>query len=179
MGFSAQGMVALFKELGDGIVGVEVGVCKGENIKALLDNCPNIAKIYGVDPWVAYQDKLTITQATADEWYALTKKNLKGYWYDNEVELIRKPSLQAVKLFSDNSFEFVYIDGDHSFAAALNDMRAWWPKVKPGGLLCGHDYRAKDKEVRAAVEKFTEDNKFEVEEAKYWSWYIRKEYAKS
>lgn len=46
----------------------------------------------------------------------------------------------AAKLFPDNSVDFVYIDAEHSRDALLRDIRIWWPKVKPGGIMGGHDY---------------------------------------
>jgi disulfide oxidoreductase YuzD len=45
-----------------------------------------------------------------------------------------------VKLFPDNYFDFVYIDANHTWQGITNDIHDWWPKVKLGGYLCGHDY---------------------------------------
>lgn len=39
-----------------------------------------------------------------------------------------------------NGFDFVYIDGDHSYEAVSEDLRAWWPLVRSGGILAGHDW---------------------------------------
>ena len=177
MGFSAEGLVPKLKKLGENLIGVEIGVCKGVNTKALLDACPNIRKIYAIDPWVAYQDKLTITQETADKWFLEAKERLRCYTIDDNVEIIKRPSLEAVKMFGHESLDFVYIDGNHSYEMALADCREWWPRVKKGGILSGHDFRPKDKEVRKAVFEFCEEinpvNK--LQEVFGWSWFITKQ----
>ena len=178
MGYSALGMEPILKSLGEDIIGVEVGVCRGENIKALLDNCPNIKKIIGIDPWKAYKDKLNITQAQCDEWYLKAMENLKTYIAGNKAELQRMPSLEAAKKYRDELFDFVYIDGNHTFEMALADCRAWWPKIKPWGMLSGHDFRPKDKEVRRAVYTFYDEINsetiFKLQETEYYSWFIQK-----
>jgi len=53
--------------------------------------------------------------------------------------------------------DFVYIDGNHSYRAVAEDIRAWWPKIRPGGVLGGHDFyngyaRAHDGVVKAVTE---------------------------
>ncbi len=49
------------------------------------------------------------------------------------------PSLDAASLLRDASFDFVFIDGDHSYASTVPDIDAWRSKVIAGGILCGHD----------------------------------------
>ena len=54
--------------------------------------------------------------------------------------------------------DWIYIDGDHSYKAALSDLNAAWPVLKPGGVLCGDDYFDGDDiglfGVKSAVETF-------------------------
>lgn len=54
--------------------------------------------------------------------------------------VINKSSVDAAGMFPDNHFDFIYIDADHSFVAVTADLNAWYPKVKPGGWILGHDY---------------------------------------
>ena len=49
-------------------------------------------------------------------------------------------SMDAVRTFDDNSLDFVYIDGNHDFLNVTQDINAWFKKVRPGGILAGHDY---------------------------------------
>ena len=174
MGFSAQGMVEIIKTLGNNIIGCEIGVDRGNNIKCLLDICSNVRKIYAIDPWAEYTDQVFYPGAERERRYHETLVNLRSYIFDDCVDILRMPSLKAVDLFPDGYFDFVYIDGDHSYKACLDDCRAWWPKVKPGQILSGHDFRAKDTDVREAVYKFASEVNKSVVEAEYISWYIRK-----
>ena len=48
--------------------------------------------------------------------------------------------MDAVKDFDDESLDFVYIDGNHLYPAVKKDIDLWWPKVKAGGVMGGHDY---------------------------------------
>ena len=49
--------------------------------------------------------------------------------------------MDALKLFDDNSLDFVYIDGNHEFMSVSNDLFHWHKKVRVGGMIAGHDYR--------------------------------------
>jgi predicted O-methyltransferase YrrM len=51
----------------------------------------------------------------------------------------RMDSLAAAATFGSGSFDLVFIDADHSYEAVKADISAWQSKVKPGGILCGHD----------------------------------------
>jgi len=56
------------------------------------------------------------------------------------VEMVRLPSVEAAKLFDDESFDTVFIDGNHFYEDVCADIDAWLPKVRKGGILCGDDY---------------------------------------
>jgi hypothetical protein len=49
-------------------------------------------------------------------------------------------STRAAALFPDASVDFVFLDAAHDEANVTADLAAWWPKIKPGGTLAGHDY---------------------------------------
>lgn len=52
---------------------------------------------------------------------------------------LRLDSTAAAETFDNRSLDFVFIDADHSYEAVKADIAAWRPKVRPGGILCGHD----------------------------------------
>ena len=56
------------------------------------------------------------------------------------VRLVRAPSVMAARMFEDASLGFVFVDGAHDEASVAADLAAWEPKIRPGGLLAGHDY---------------------------------------
>lgn len=53
---------------------------------------------------------------------------------------IKMTSVDAAKLYEDNSLDFVLIDADHAYEPVKADIQAWLPKIKPGGYLGGDDY---------------------------------------
>ncbi len=56
------------------------------------------------------------------------------------IETVRMKSEAAAETFADGSLSFVFIDADHRYDAVAQDIRSWSSKVKPGGILAGHDY---------------------------------------
>ena len=65
--------------------------------------------------------------------------NLNQYSFKDKVQVIDAPSEEAVNQFADNSLDVVFLDADHRYAWIEADIKRWLPKVKSGGLLCGHD----------------------------------------
>jgi hypothetical protein len=70
------------------------------------------------------------------------------------VKIIRKTSAQAAKGFKANSVDFVFIDGSHDTASVLADIDAWLPKVKPNGIIAGHDYSTHESVRNAVNQRF-------------------------
>ena len=115
-------------------VGAEVGVKEGEFSEVL---CKAGLKLYGIDPWIVYPDYPEPgTQQDQDEAMQKALDRLKGY----DFTPIKKTSMGAVKNFEDDSLDFVYIDGNHSFKFVAEDIFEWSKKVKKGGVISGHDY---------------------------------------
>ena len=65
------------------------------------------------------------------------------------INPIRMASLEASTLYADGSLDFVFIDAAHEYEHVLADIKAWMPKIKPSGILAGHDYPMQG--VRRAV----------------------------
>jgi hypothetical protein len=126
-----------------GLVGeaAEIGVQRGHFSRSLLDRWCG-ARLHLVDPWKSfegdYQDIANVSDAEHEACLRETEQNLKSH--AGRYAIHRKPSLEAAGTFADSSLDFVYIDANHQFQPALDDMRAWFPKVRAGGVLAGHDY---------------------------------------
>lgn len=130
-----NGLAELFRELGFK-VGAEIGVLEGEYSEILCKSNPK-AKLYSIDPWRPQQGYTDFTKKeTFKKAFEKTRARLSRY----NCEIIKKLSLEAVKDFADESLDFVYIDGNHSFQACTNDIVEWSKKVKQGGIISGHDY---------------------------------------
>lgn len=131
----------------------EVGVWKGEFQEKLLECNPEISvmvDIWRVDP--APNKEIMANQETFEKFYQMA---LKKQWDDPRCYCLRMFSAQAAKLFAPHFFDCVYIDGDHTYEGVATDIAAWWPKIKPGGIISGHDYGRK-RGVRKAVSEFVE-----------------------
>jgi hypothetical protein len=119
----------------------EIGVQRGLFSRTLLDhwqgNCLHL-----IDPWQhfadGYQDIGNVSDAEHEACLQAAQQNLAQHV--GRYRIHRKCSLDAVAEFADESLDFAYVDANHSYLGALEDMRAWFPKVKPGGVFAGHDY---------------------------------------
>lgn len=117
-------------------VGVEVGVERGIFSKMICSRNPE-TKLYGVDPWQAYREyRDHVSQNKLDNFREQALTRLMPY---NWIE-IRKFSVEAAKDFADESLDFVYLDANHDHDHVLEDLKAWYPKLKVGGIMAGHDY---------------------------------------
>ena len=129
----------LFAELGF-TNGVEVGTDQGLFAEVLCKDNPNL-HLTCVDPWSAgaYEpgaSGVNEQQKYFEERYQETVQRLKPY----NVSIIRKTSVEALKDIPDHSLDFVYIDANHDFLNFITDLQGWMKKVRPGGIISGHDY---------------------------------------
>jgi len=160
----------------------EIGVKEGENFNRLLVKCVKIA--VAIDIWsetgVRSENDDSCTNQQLDQQY---KNMLNLSNRDNRVQVIKDYSLNACKKFEDNYFDFVYIDADHTEAAVYTDLRAWYPKVRSGGVLAGHDYCecvlgcGVKFGVIPAVNRFVKENNLELHvdnEQPWHDWFIPK-----
>jgi SAM-dependent methyltransferase len=134
--FGRDQLADLFAEL-NFKVGVEIGVESGKYSEILCKANPNLS-LFSVDAWKAYRGYRDHTrQEKLNGFYENTVKRLAPY---PKCTVVRKFSLDAVKDFEDNSIDFVYIDGNHNFYNCTADIYHWSRKVRPGGIISGHDY---------------------------------------
>lgn len=137
--------------------GVEVGVFDGYTSDILLQEFPELL-LWLVDLW---QPVAPFTHIDAAGFEQIRRCAL--WWTshadDRRYEL-RMDSAAAAELFPESSLDFAFIDADHYYESVRRDLQAWWPRVRPGGLLCGHDYgvyadATGEWGVRRAVDEFT------------------------
>jgi hypothetical protein len=137
--------VELIKEVGFNFAngtGVEVGSFKGEFAKEICKVWAG--NLYMVDVWRGlgseYLDSSNHNIHTTA--YADAMKSIEGY--EDRAIMIRTDSLNGSSMFENESLDFVYIDANHAYDYVVQDIELWYPKVKKGGYLLGHDYIAMD-----------------------------------
>lgn len=117
-------------------VGAEIGVERGIFSSVLLKAHPDL-ELFCIDSWSPYPGY--IARINGDDLplkYQEAQERLKKY----HVHFYRQFSMQAVRRFKDNSLDFVYIDANHDFPYCFEDILEWEKKVRPGGIVSGHDY---------------------------------------
>lgn len=173
----------LLNYLGFDGYGVEIGVYKGVFSENIIKNS-KLSILFSVDCWVhfeneIYNDVANGSQKEQNDRYIESVKRLSNYGLRSVC--LRMKSIDASKLFSDNSLDFVYIDANHSFEGCKEDIKIWYPKVKKGGLFSGHDYLDEIKKgtvfgVKKAVDEFFNAEKinFLKTNEEYPTWYCIK-----
>lgn len=132
---------ALLNALGLNGNAVEVGVYRGDFSKRFLSGW-DAGKLFLVDPWMRQDESVYDDWANSDghdERLQATLDNVSGF-PPERWQVIRDFSVNASRLFPEASLDFVYIDANHAYEYVKEDIEAWWPKVRPGGILAGHDF---------------------------------------
>ena len=151
-------MNPIYKQMKKNAICAELGVANGDHTKLILEYCKP-EKIFAIDPWEPYWKNYKIPQKyhkneeTCDLEYNNTLRNVGHY---TNCYIVRKSSENASKDFSNNYFDWVYIDAGHNYENVYKDLECWYPKIKKGGFICGHDY---DKKM------YNNGNRMEVREA--------------
>ena len=152
---------------------LEIGVEKGFNIIKLAKDNSNV-KFIGVDPYtiMSFIVKGEKTNSSWSDEY----NQVYEYFKDKSrkiknIDLIRDYSSNAVKLFKDESLDFVFIDGAHDYTSVVEDINLWLPKVKNGGILGGHDYSLKFFGVIEAVNNTIGYDKISVRGDNTWFYF--------
>ena len=148
----------------DARVAVEVGVSRGICSSNWIALCPNLVTCYLVDRdssvWDIgqYQDRNVV----------------------HKIKYVKSESLEAAKTIH-NELDLVYIDADHGYQAVKDDIKAWMPKIRKGGIICGHDYTLQNNihtEVNLAVNELFTPQQLHLEadlldNASLYIWWVQ------
>jgi len=180
-------------KLGDNLIGAVIGVSFGYGEEYALDNL-SLKKFYMIDPYVHF-DFSAMTPELWEKQYEHARDKFASF---PNVELWRLSSEEASLKIEDNNLDFVYIDGNHFYPYIKKDIELWWPKIKDGGVIGGHDYNIVEDEseidkhihdwkingisygVVKAVNEFSKNNKLSLKYEKIdihscYDWWIDKE----
>ena len=159
--------------------GAEIGVFEGDSSVELLKEFEDLV-LYCVDPWendtifhkLMPKKQGRILTADMEQTYNFFLHRIKPFC--NRAITVRLDSIEAAKTIKDGILDFVFIDGNHAYQYVKEDICAWTPKVRIGGIICGDDYRQKQNYgvIEAVNEIFP--NQFHVNQRSN-VWYLVKE----
>lgn len=135
---------------------VEIGVWMGKSTAFMVEMIRASKKPIKFSAFDTFKGSVTepehlkIVEANGGSIFEAARANLRDACGEGaDACLFESDSVAAAERYADHSVDFCFIDGDHTEAGARRDIEAWLPKMKPGGLLAGHDIDAPT--VRAAV----------------------------
>lgn len=180
-GMNKTEMYKMFSEMRFKI-GAEIGVWRGANAKLMFDIIPNLT-LYLVDPYSKY---LYSHRIVLDIHFQDAKEKAYKLVDGFNAIFIEKPSEDAIKDISDESLDFVFIDGNHEYDFVMQDIILWNRKVRKGGIISGDDYWNSHRGmcgVGLAVMHYTQQHSIDYfitdkrkEDQHYPSWYWIKDY---
>jgi hypothetical protein len=130
---SVAGLINMMEDIAHEIAienAAEIGCFHGVSTEVLAMYCQSL---YAIDPWLE-DDAACPDGLNSYESFSARMRN-----YDN-VYTLRTKSPAVCEQFHFGLFDFVYLDGMHTYKEVVEDIQAWLPLVRSGGFLCGHDY---------------------------------------
>lgn len=136
---------------------VEVGCKEGRTTGFVLANCPDV-HVIAIDPWIKQDAGADPTRETYEAWDFAEIERV--FWENVGEHAKRCVMARATSEFaSDNlrhftletQFDVVFIDALHDYDSVMQDISLWWPRVREGGFICGHDFQHKFPGVMRAV----------------------------
>lgn len=122
----------------------EIGVWKGRSLLSVLPLAKrlNYSEIVAIDTFKGSDSELSTSHidATTMDLKEVFENNLKSAGYLDIVTVIQSDSITASQKFSDEYFDVIFIDADHSADSVRKDISCWLPKLKKGGTMIGHDW---------------------------------------
>jgi predicted O-methyltransferase YrrM len=139
-GMGRMALYKLFAELGY-TIGCEIGVQRGRNAAVMIREIPGL-QLYLVDPYANHP-------STGRRWPEKDLQKFRRMAYErlknDQVIWHEEFSEDAIRHFPNDSLDFVYIDGDHTYDFVMIDIILWSRKVRKGGIVSGHDYNYRNK----------------------------------
>jgi predicted O-methyltransferase YrrM len=144
------------KNFNSGATFVEIGVWKGKSTVYMAEKIKESGKnfyFYAIDPFTGegeeYQSDIDVKNKTLLETYYKNIEPVKSY-----IQTLVGFSYELAHNFKNEDIDFLFIDGDHSYNGVKKDLQLWFPKIKKGGTIAGHDYYEQTCGVSRAVDEF-------------------------
>jgi hypothetical protein len=150
----------------EGGVFVELGCYKGKSTSFIgveIHKRKRDINFFAVD---SFQGATNSTDANEIKAYEGISEIEESYTYNvapigNKIKTIVSLTDEAAQYFNDEEIDVIFIDAGHSYEAVKADIEAWLPKMKPNGIMAGHDYKAWEGVNQAVTEVFGTPHKVE------------------
>jgi len=142
----------------DNAIFVEIGIWKGKSTVYMAEQIKNSGKnikFYAIDSFIGFGE-----EKSYDEDPDIKSKTILQKYYSNispvkeYINTIVGDSKEVHTQFENESVDFLFIDGDHRYEGIRTDLHNWFPKIKKGGIISGHDYFEPTCGVKKAVDEF-------------------------
>lgn len=156
----------------ENVTGVEIGSYSGES-SLIFINSGRFKTLFCIDPWVnGYDpnDPASLSNHKAEKVFDANTRNYKN------IVKIKDYSYNVHTRFEDDSIDFLYIDGCHTYEGVKTDLELYFKKVKKGGIVGGHDFYLNSESwsgVKKAILEFFK-NEYPCEVFEDGSWYYIK-----
>lgn len=137
----------LINSIPDGSVIVEIGAWQGRSLCSIAEQI--IAKrlqVYAVDTFEGTPG-IKVVHNCNGKLQEIFEENVANFGLQKQLTVLRGKSTWVAKNFQEKVF-LAFIDADHRPESVRADIRAWWPHIVNGGILCGHDFKTVGKTVK-------------------------------
>jgi predicted O-methyltransferase YrrM len=156
---------------------IEIGSWKGRSAAFMAVEIANSNKnieFTCIDTWLGSPEHQDLEIIKKDILFEEFCKNIEPV--ENFIKIKRKESTEAAKDYDDKSLNFVFIDANHEYEFIKQDIKAWFKKIKKGGVLAGHDYSEQHwPGVKKAVDEFSKNNNLNLvvyKDQQVWAFFV-------
>eukprot|EP00927_Polykrikos_kofoidii_P074627 TRINITY_DN70658_c0_g1_i1.p1 TRINITY_DN70658_c0_g1~~TRINITY_DN70658_c0_g1_i1.p1 ORF type:complete len:470 (-),score=55.14 TRINITY_DN70658_c0_g1_i1:21-1430(-) len=172
--------LALRRPVGEGLVYVEVGVAYGYLARWIATKASGIVRrMHLVDTFQEYDSMQALVNTLTDIGLEECSASMEKFPYPSrrfcgpkgfQATIHHVESETAARLSED--VDFVFVDAGHDYKSVMTDLESWWPRIRPGGVMGGHDFEYEQNigggEVGKAVSVFFDSDVFLDSETVWW-----------
>jgi hypothetical protein len=145
-GWFSEADIAAYKTLYESVplggTTAELGVWQGRSLCAIAEVIRGRRlRVHAIDTFGGTEGERDVVHDCDGKLQEVFESNLSRFHLREQVEVHRGSTSSVSQTFVQGSLDLVFIDADHRYEQTLADVRTWLPKVKLGGILCGHDYK--------------------------------------
>ncbi len=153
---------------------VEVGTGFGTTACMLAQNCPNIKKIYTIDPYLPYTtswvgENLPFGEKEVGNAKMIAEHNIKFSGFKEKIELILLTSDSALSMFDNESIDLLFYDATQTIEIAYKDIYNWYKKIKKGGVVSGHCWNLLKDGILKFKNEINNKSKLSIQDD-VWAW---------